>query len=363
RIVWLAWRFAVYSIFAAQYDPTVSDMSTKDFERHGRPLNLEIYDTAGQEAYAEFRNSMMAKGDVVTDDETLRALDNIRQRILNLHPNKKVPMMLVGTKKDLDRGMLPSEPQKKASDWGVKWIEVSAKLEDQKEGQVEEAFGLMVDSVLASNIDPTKGQGGGSVHGAGRVAAAHPEVRRVLLEEFPLPPDGSCHVGRDFSNGFLVAEIFSRYYEKDIQMHSFDNGTSFAAKQDNWQQLQKFFKKRNICPGGEPITKDEINGVIHSKHSTVIDFLIRIYTFLTGKAVRMKEATSPSDDAPAFARPTAAQVLREHAREPEVRSIADHSVHEMKVGGFPLSLCKPLNLPSISGLGLFPTDARDPGVA
>ena len=26
----------------------------------------------------------------VTDDETLRALDNIRQRILNLHPNKKV---------------------------------------------------------------------------------------------------------------------------------------------------------------------------------------------------------------------------------------------------------------------------------
>ena len=39
-------------------------MSTKDFERHGRPLNLEIYDTAGQEAYAEFRNSMMAKGDV-----------------------------------------------------------------------------------------------------------------------------------------------------------------------------------------------------------------------------------------------------------------------------------------------------------
>ena len=36
-------------------------------------------------------------------------------------------MMLVGTKKDLDRGMLPSEPQKKASDWGVKWIEVSVR--------------------------------------------------------------------------------------------------------------------------------------------------------------------------------------------------------------------------------------------
>ena len=65
---------------------------------------------------------------------------------------------------------------------------------------------------------------------------------------------------RDFSNGFLVAEIFSRYFQYDIQLHSFDNGSSLKKKLDNWHLLEKFFRKRNVS-----IERELIDGCIHNK--------------------------------------------------------------------------------------------------
>ena len=44
---------------------------------------------------------------------------------------------------------------------------------------------------------------------------------------------------RDFSNGYLIAEIFSWYYPQEIQMHMFQNGTSIESKIGNWALLQK----------------------------------------------------------------------------------------------------------------------------
>lgn len=44
---------------------------------------------------------------------------------------------------------------------------------------------------------------------------------------------------RDFSNGYLVAEIFSWYFPEEIEMHSYDNGTSLPSRQGNWSQLQR----------------------------------------------------------------------------------------------------------------------------
>lgn len=48
-----------------------------------------------------------------------------------------------------------------------------------------------------------------------------------------------CTLSRDFSNGYLIAEIFSWYYDKEIQMHSFSNGTSLQTKLGNWKLLEK----------------------------------------------------------------------------------------------------------------------------
>ena len=70
------------------------------------------------------------------------------------------------------------------------------------------------------------------------------------------------NVKRDFSNGFLVAEIFSRYYVSDVEMHSYDNGTSLQKKLDNWGQLNKFFVKRGI-----KIERETIDDVGESAHT------------------------------------------------------------------------------------------------
>ena len=47
---------------------------------------------------------------------------------------------------------------------------------------------------------------------------------------------------RDFANGFMYAEVLSRYFPADVQMHSFENVASTERKRQNWQLLEKLFK-------------------------------------------------------------------------------------------------------------------------
>ena len=49
----------------------------------------------------------------------------------------------------------------------------------------------------------------------------------------------------DFSNGFLVAEILSRYYPSEVALHSFDPAaTNVARKRDAWELILKLTRVR-----------------------------------------------------------------------------------------------------------------------
>lgn len=56
---------------------------------------------------------------------------------------------------------------------------------------------------------------------------------------------------RDFSNGYLVAEILSRRFPAHVQPDAYRNGCSLAAKLSNWSQLRRVRAPRSA---GAPLS-------------------------------------------------------------------------------------------------------------
>lgn len=51
------------------------------------------------------------------------------------------------------------------------------------------------------------------------------------------------NIRKDFLNGFLVAQIYSRYYPEYFPMHTIENGYSNSYRKNNWGLIELYLKK------------------------------------------------------------------------------------------------------------------------
>ena len=111
------------------------------------------------------------------------------------------------------------------------------------------------------------------------------------------------NVRRDIANGFIVAEILSRYYPKEITIYSFDNGLKKDKRKDNWEQIAKILQKKEFEL--VPLTYEAI---YNQAPDVALDFTIKLYEHITKKKLKLEQrpkqaATEP--EVPSYAKITA----------------------------------------------------------
>ncbi|KAH6571491.1 hypothetical protein BASA62_003813 [Batrachochytrium salamandrivorans] len=94
---------------------------------------------------------------------------------------------------------------------------------------------------------------------------------------------------RDFANGFLIAEILSKLYPADVQMHAFDTGSGAGAKKNNWGILERVFIRNSI-----PISKEICSNVAACDSKSVNMMLSVIYWHSSNKTLPPEECPATS---------------------------------------------------------------------
>ena len=120
----------------------------------------------------------------------------------------------------------------------------------------------------------------------------------------------------DLANGFLIAEILTRYYTTEskepegfkISTRSFDTGYGVEAKKANWKLLMKMFKRHSI-----PITEKEIEDVMTFAPDAALNMLVKVHGLLTGGSPEAagKVNEPEAEHVPDYARPTIFQRLKD----------------------------------------------------
>ncbi|XP_019945667.1 ras-related protein Ral-B [Paralichthys olivaceus] len=126
----------MYDEFVEDYEPTKADSYRKKVVLDGEEVQIDILDTAGQEDYAAIRDNYFRSGEgfllvfSITEHESFTATAEFREQILRVKAEEdKIPLLVVGNKSDLEerRQVSVDEARGKAEEWGVQYVETSAK--------------------------------------------------------------------------------------------------------------------------------------------------------------------------------------------------------------------------------------------
>ncbi|XP_074129550.1 spermatogenesis-associated protein 4 [Sminthopsis crassicaudata] len=141
------------------------------------------------------------------------------------------------------------------------------------------------------------------------------------------------NINRDFSNGFLLAEIFSIYYPRDLKLITFENGNSLKSKLANWAQLEKFFSKKHF-----KIPKELIHGTLHSIPGVPEILIQDIYSLLTKQQIKnIQDSYVNFTDCnyqinlPLVLKTTASQFIKNNIRLTELMSNPNILNHQLKI--------------------------------
>ncbi|PWY90851.1 ras-domain-containing protein [Aspergillus heteromorphus CBS 117.55] len=135
----------VQNVWIESYDPTIEDSYRKQIEVDGRQCILEILDTAGTEQFTAMRELYMKQGQgfllvfSITSMSSLNELSELREQIIRIKEDEKVPIVIVGNKSDLeeDRAVPRARAFALSQTWGnAPYYETSAR----RRANVNEVF-------------------------------------------------------------------------------------------------------------------------------------------------------------------------------------------------------------------------------
>ena len=134
---------------------------------------------------------------------------------------------------------------------------------------------------------------------------------------------------RDLANGFIIAEILARHYNKEINIYTIYNGLNTDQKRDNWEIISKLLAKKEF-----PLPKSEYEQIYNYVPDVAYKFLERLYEFLTRKKlpglnktieipkdstinkerrleIILNESKRNRENLPSYAKPTAALLTKD----------------------------------------------------